>query len=65
MNKGGRNLSERARLKNADYRELFGLTRHGARRDLKRLVEEGFLRLEGERRGAHYLPEPALGMAEK
>jgi ATP-dependent DNA helicase RecG len=54
-----------ARLKNADYRQLFSMTRHGARRELKRLVDEGFLRLEGERRGAHYVPEPALGLREK
>ena len=54
-----------ARLKNADYREIFGLTRHSARRELKELVDRGFLRIEGERRGAHYFAQPALGGAEK
>jgi ATP-dependent DNA helicase RecG len=54
-----------ARLKNADYRVRFGLTRHAARRELRRLVEQGVLRLEGERRGAHYLPGPVLGAAGK
>ena len=51
----------RPRLKNADYRELFGVTRHAALRELRRLTDEGWLRLEGERRGAHYLPGEALG----
>ena len=54
-----------ARLKNADYREIFGLTRHSARRELKELVDRGFLRIEGERRGALYFAQPALGEAEK
>lgn len=53
-----------ARLKNADYREIFGLTRHSARRELKELVDRGFLRIEGERRGAHYFAQPALGGRE-
>jgi len=47
-------------LKNADYRELFDLTREAAKRELRRLVEEGYLRMEGERRGAHYLPGVGL-----
>ncbi len=54
----------RARLKNADYRQLFGVTRHAALRELKQLADHGFLRLEGERRGAHYQPEAALSTAE-
>jgi ATP-dependent DNA helicase RecG len=53
-------FSTHPRLKNAEYRQLFGLTRHSARRELKQLVDGGFLRLEGERRGAHYLPEITL-----
>jgi len=52
-------------LKNADYRALFHLSRYAASRELKRLVEEGFLRLEGEKRGAHYLPQPSLEGAQK
>jgi len=49
-------FARRSRLKNADYRELFGLTRYASLRELRQLVDQGFLRLEGERRGAHYLP---------
>lgn len=44
------------KLRNADYRNLFELSRYASVRELRRLVEEGFLRMEGERRGAHYLP---------
>jgi len=53
-------LDENPSLKNADYREEFGLTRFVALRELQRLVEEGFLIAEGERRGSRYLPGPAL-----
>lgn len=52
-------------LRNAQYRSLFGLSRYASVRELKQLVEEGFLRLEGTRRGAHYLPLPALGRRQK
>lgn len=52
-------------LKNVDYRRLFGLSRYGATRELRRLVGEGFLRIEGQRRGAYYLPLPALGVEDK
>ncbi len=48
------------RLTNADYRELTGLPRYSAVRELARLVEGGFLTMAGERRGAHYLPGPSL-----
>ncbi len=48
------------RLTNADYRMLFKLSRVAAVRELRRLVDEGFLRLVGERRGSHYLPGPRL-----
>ena len=51
----------RHELKNADYRGLFQVTRDAATRELRRLVQEGYLRMEGERRGARYLPGPALG----
>lgn len=47
-------------IRNSDYRELFGVTRFAAARELRRLVREGYLKLEGERRGARYLPGPAL-----
>jgi ATP-dependent DNA helicase RecG len=52
-------------LKNADYRELFGLTRYASVRELKLLVDQGYLRLEGERRGAHYLPLSSLAVGEE
>lgn len=52
-------------LKNADYREQFGVTRYTATRELRRLVDEGYLRIEGERRGAHYRPGPMLGSGEE
>ena len=51
-------------LKNADYCEMFELGRDAAVRELRRLVLEGYLRMEGERRGAHYLPGPALRRTE-
>ncbi len=44
-------------LKNADYRQLFGLaSRSAASRELSRLVKQGYLSAEGERRGARYRP---------
>lgn len=48
-------------IKNADYQSLFGLTRSVTTRELRRLVDEGFLRMEGERRGARYVPLLPLG----
>jgi len=53
-------FAHNATLKNADYRALFGVTRKVALKELQRLVAEGFLRGQGERRGAHYraLPGP-------
>ncbi len=58
-------FADQERLQNAQYRELFGVTRYTAVRELGRLVEEGFLRLRGERRGAHYVPGPKLGGSRK
>ena len=48
------------RLTNTDYRELTGLARYSAVRELAKLVEGGFLTMAGERRGTHYLPGPTL-----
>ncbi len=53
-------LAKAGVLKNADYRILFDVTRFVAVRDLKKLVMHGYLKLEGVRRGARYLPGPAL-----
>ncbi len=53
-------------LKNADYRRLFSVeSRSGASRELGRLVRQGFLLAEGERRGARYRAGPRLGAAAK
>lgn len=52
-------------LRNTDYRAMFNLSRYAAVRELRRLVDDGFLRIEGERRGARYLPQPALGHPAK
>ena len=40
---------------NKDYRELFGLSDEGARKDLNRLVEKNILSLKGKGRSAHYI----------
>ncbi len=49
-------------LKNADFRQLFGLTsRSAASRELGRLVKQGYLIAEGERRGARYRSGARLG----
>ncbi|MFT3912922.1 MAG: ATP-binding protein [Anaeromyxobacteraceae bacterium] len=47
-------------LKNADYRDLIGVARPVATRELGRLVSQGYLLAEGERRGAQYRPGPRL-----
>ncbi len=47
-------------LKNADYRALFNVPRYRAVTELQRLVEEGYLIREGERRGARYRLGPRL-----
>lgn len=54
-------LAEHEWIKNADYRTLFGVPRYRAVIELRRLVEDGYLVLEGERRGARYRPGPRLG----
>ncbi|MBK9385765.1 MAG: putative DNA binding domain-containing protein [Planctomycetes bacterium] len=59
-----RYFAAHARLKNADYRALFELTREASRRELRQLVDQGFLRMEGERKGAEYRPLPSLGAPE-
>ena len=52
-------------LKNADYREMFGLTRVAAVRELGSLVEDGFLVLEGRGRGARYRAGPHLAEGDR
>lgn len=53
-------LSHRPFLKNADYRDMFGVTRVRAVRELGSLVEQGCLMLEGRGRGARYVRGPGL-----
>jgi hypothetical protein len=50
------------RLTNSDYRDIFSLTRYAAARELRQLTGEGFLVMEGERRGARCRPSPLLKM---
>lgn len=52
-------------LTNSDYRRLFPVSRVTAKLELRGLVQQGFLRMEGERRGARYLPMPALRVEPK
>ena len=52
---------DRPFLKNADYRALFNVDRPTALSELRLLVRHGYLRVEGERRGTHYLPMATLG----
>jgi len=52
------------RMTNGDYREIAGLTRYVAVRELARLVDMGFLLPSGERRGAHYLSGPRLAQEQ-
>lgn len=60
-----RRMDEAGRIANEDYREIFGISRPDAARALGRLCEEGVLLLQGERRGAHYVPGPAWPPAEE
>jgi len=53
-------FSDHDSLKNADYRDLFGVPRFRAFTELQRLVEDRYLVREGERRGARYRPGPRL-----
>lgn len=51
-----------SQLKNADFRQLFGIaSRSAATRELGRLVQAGYLTMEGERRGVRYRPGVKLG----
>jgi len=47
-------LSTQKTMSNTEYRKIFGLSRHQAYRELKRLVTEGYLMLAGRGRGANY-----------
>jgi len=47
-------------LTNSNYREIFSVPASVAKRELSRLVAEGFLTRTGTRRGARYVEGPAL-----
>lgn len=51
-------MRARGIVQNADYREVFGINRTQAKRELSELVTDGVLRLVGRGRGAGYLPGP-------
>ena len=48
------------RVRNATYRPVAEVSENLASRDLKTLVEHGFLEPAGEKRGRYYLPSPTL-----
>ena len=48
------------RVRNATYRPVADVSDHLAGRDLKLLVEQGFLIPKGERRGRHYVASDDL-----
>ena len=51
---------DRSGLRNADYRELVGISYPTARKELDLLVEDGFLRMQGRGRALRYLPTMSL-----
>jgi ATP-dependent DNA helicase RecG len=54
-------LASHPGLRNTDYRALFVVPRYRAVAELRRLVDNGYLTLEGSGRGARYLAGPRLG----
>jgi ATP-dependent DNA helicase RecG len=52
-------------ISNMEYRRLFDLSRYAAVRELKRLVEEGFLKPGGAGRGSHYTAGTELQKTSK
>jgi len=53
-------LSKKGYVANEDLRALWGVSRFVAWRRVKKLVEEGFLRQEGEKSGTRYYPAERL-----
>ena len=58
-------MDEVGKITNSDYREAFGASRSEARRMLGFMVEHKVLQMQGERRGAHYVPGPNWPPAEE
>ena len=55
------NAASGARLRNPTYRGLADVSEYTAGRDLKALVDAGFLRPVGEKRGRYYVASESLG----
>lgn len=53
-------LKTQGSIRNADYREVFGVQREHAKAALGDLVQRGVLMRSGERRGTRYSPGPEL-----
>ena len=53
-------LSARGYVTNQDLREAWGVSRFVAWKDVHRLVEQGFLKQEGEKKGTKYYPTDRL-----
>jgi ATP-dependent DNA helicase RecG len=53
-------LTKSDAITNSAYRSLFNVSRYAAVRELRRLVEEGFLIMAGEKRGTRYFRGPKL-----
>lgn len=53
-------LDKQLEIKNSDYRQLFEIERVMAVRELRQLVDGGYLKRVGEKAGARYVPGPAL-----
>ena len=53
-------FSAHEELTNSEFCRLHNLNRFVATRELKRMVDDGYLILSGTGRGAHYLPGPGL-----
>lgn len=51
-------MAKNGLITNADYREIFEVSRGVAKNGLRELVDAGILQSEGKGRGAHYLPGP-------
>jgi len=52
-------MAKNGLITNADYREIFDVSRGVAKNGLRELVDAGILQSGGKGRGAHYLPGPA------
>jgi len=49
-------IFEKGKITNADYAEMFGVSRNTATNDLSDLVEKGLVKRVGRGRGSYYVP---------